>query len=206
MTSLVQTDSENAQGTRRQKAFKGAMALGALTSNNTDEISLLLHTVCDKMTTPVVADMKNFPLVVGGAYAEEVVESVTYFFSNAVSSGFSSEELEADLKKGEMPEAMLERFSEVYQMRRGELETAAQKKSEEISYAYLKDFDWSIRQIFGTNKLSKTRKTVLLLTLTVAQVSGEEITRTFELDQTQLDNMIEEFEKIAKASRKLIVP
>ena len=120
--------SENAHGTRRQKAFNGATALGALTNNNADEVSRLLHTVCDKMTTPVVADMNNFPLVVGGAYSEEIVESVTYFFSNAVSNGLSSKELEADLKKGGMPERMVERFSEVFQMRKGELMNAAQKR------------------------------------------------------------------------------
>ena len=206
MASLLEESAEIARGTRRQDAFDSVVAFSALTNNDSSDVSQLLHTVCDKLTTPVVADMENFPLVVGRASVGEIARGITYLFSNAIASGFSNGEFEADLKKGNMSDAMVGKFSEVFQMRKVELASALRKSAQAISSAYLKDFDWSVRQIFGTNKLSNTRKAVLMLTLTVVQVSGKEVTRTFELDEKELNDMIEEFEKIAKSSRALIVP
>ena len=139
MASLLEESAEIARGTRRQDAFDSVVAFSALTNNDSSDVSQLLHTVCDNLTTPVVADMENFPLVVGRASVGEITRGITYFFSNAIASGFSNGEFEADLKKGNMSDAMVGKFSEVFQMRKVELASAWSMPAADPPTQYARD-------------------------------------------------------------------
>ena len=166
----------------------------------------LFHTTCDTIVRPAIADLSPIPLFVGGTSLADVVSEIEHLIRSAVGGGVSDEQFKASLEAGNVPEKVLADFLVVYQSRKAELVASLLKSAVKVSAAYLKDFDWSIRMVLGTNKLSTTKKSVMLLTLTVADVQGNNHMRTYELDADGLKQVIETLEQVSASTRKLIVP
>ena len=74
-----------------------------------------------------------------------------------------------------------------------------------ISEMFLKDFDWSIRYVMGTSKLSTTRKAILLLTLSLENPNGKCFNKTYEMDLRSLSELLEKFDRIADAAHRIRV-
>jgi hypothetical protein len=68
------------------------------------------------------------------------------------------------------------------------------------SYSYLKDFDWSIRLILSSDKISGLRKPVLLLKLESQTPNGKIQENTIELNTKELENLITSLKKAQEVS------
>ena len=155
---------------------------------------------------PAVADLSPFPLFVGGSSIADVVSGVEHLLVSVVGGGISDEQFQTSLEKGAVPAQVATALMTVYHSRKVELIASLLQSTTKVSAAYLKDFDWSIRMVLGTNTLSTTRKAIMLLTLTIADVEGNDHMRTYELDAEGLKQVIDTLETVMAATRKLIVP
>ena len=64
-----------------------------------------------------------------------------------------------------------------------------------VSYAQLKDFDWSYRVVLSSDKLSWLRKPLLLLRLDTVGADGVKSERVVELSEVELDELLEGLKK-----------
>ncbi len=69
------------------------------------------------------------------------------------------------------------------------------------SYGRLKDFDWSVRLVLSSNKVSGLRKPLLQLKLDRELVNGQVDENLVELDEEELDKLLASL-KQAKAALK----
>ena len=58
------------------------------------------------------------------------------------------------------------------------------------SYATLKDFDWSLRLVLSSSKLSGLRQPLLMLKLDKVLPDGSTEERLIELDEAELDMLL----------------
>lgn len=64
------------------------------------------------------------------------------------------------------------------------------EKRPSASYSTLQDFDWSLRLVLSSNKLSGLRQPLLMLKLEKTLPDGTVKERLLELDETELDNLL----------------
>ena len=60
----------------------------------------------------------------------------------------------------------------------------------EASYSYLKDFDWSLRLVLSSERLSGLRKPLLMLKLDTVLPDGSLQEKLIEMDADELDRLI----------------
>ena len=77
--------------------------------------------------------------------------------------------------------------------RRGEPKLAQEM---DASYAYLKDFDWSVRLALSSDKLSGLRKPLLLLKLETVAADGTRAEKILELNEEELDTLLQGLKKV----------
>ena len=77
-----------------------------------------------------------------------------------------------------------------------------------ISKRRLKDFDWSIKIVMGSDQVAAVRIPVFVLALRLQKVEGDvsEETVTLELDQNELGMVLTQLEKPMKAMRMYDMP
>ncbi len=66
------------------------------------------------------------------------------------------------------------------------------------SYATLQDFDWSLRLVLSSSKLSGLRKPLLMLKLEKTLPNGSVEERLLELDEAELDRLLESLKSAQK--------
>jgi len=59
-----------------------------------------------------------------------------------------------------------------------------------VAYSYLKDFDWSVRVVMSSDKLSGLRKPLLLLKLDTVNADGSKSEKLVELNESELDEFL----------------
>ena len=90
--------------------------------------------------------------------------------------------------------------------RAAELRAALERQSAAISNAHLTDFDWSLRLVLASDKLSHLRQPVLLLKLFLARPGAEaEPPREIvvELTKDELDALLADFKNVNGVLQKL---
>jgi hypothetical protein len=66
------------------------------------------------------------------------------------------------------------------------------------SYATLQDFDWSLRLVLSSSKLSGLRKPLLMVKLEKTLPNGTVEERLLELDEAELDKLLESLKSAQK--------
>lgn len=64
------------------------------------------------------------------------------------------------------------------------------------SYGYLKDFDWSVRLVLSSSKLSALRKPLLLLKLDTVRPDGSKEEKLLELSESELDTLLDKLKTV----------
>lgn len=64
------------------------------------------------------------------------------------------------------------------------------------SYAHLCDFDWSVRLVLSSDKLSGLRKPLLLLKLDTVAADGSKSEKLVELNEEELDALLTSLKKV----------
>ena len=80
-----------------------------------------------------------------------------------------------------------------------EVENDAKENSVACSYATLKDFDWSMRLVLSSSKLSGLRQPLVLLKLEKTLPDGSLVERLVELDEQELEKLIGSLKAAQKA-------
>ena len=65
-----------------------------------------------------------------------------------------------------------------------------------VSYAFLKDFDWSARVVMSSDKLSGLRRPMLLLKLDTVAADGTKEEHMVELNESELDEFLESLRRV----------
>ena len=65
-----------------------------------------------------------------------------------------------------------------------------------VAYRYLKDFDWSVRVVMSSDKLSGLRKPLLQLKLDTVNADGSKTEKLVELNETELDELLETLKRV----------
>ena len=89
--------------------------------------------------------------------------------------------------------------------RQAEDKGALERHAVEISNAHLTDFDWSLRLVLASDKLSHVRKPIVLLKLFLSNADGS--TRRdliFELDKPELDKLLGDCSEINTVLQSLV--
>lgn len=68
----------------------------------------------------------------------------------------------------------------------------------DLSYAWLDDFDWSLRMVMSSDKLSDLHKPLLMLTLETTNINGEKANQLIELTTQELKYLIEKLKTVQK--------
>lgn len=68
----------------------------------------------------------------------------------------------------------------------------------DISYSWLDDFDWSLRMVMSSDKLSDLHKPLLMLSLETTKANGEKATQLVELTTDELKHLIEKLKTVQK--------
>lgn len=66
----------------------------------------------------------------------------------------------------------------------------------DASYAHLCDFDWSVRLVLSSDKLSGLRKPLLLLKLDTVAADGSKSEKLVELNEEELDAFMASLKKV----------
>jgi len=82
--------------------------------------------------------------------------------------------------------------------------TLARRATTEIAHSYLKDFDWSMRMVLSSEKLSKVRQPLLLLTLIITDIDGSKKEQLIELTVQKLEELLATFGTVDAVLRKLV--
>jgi hypothetical protein len=67
------------------------------------------------------------------------------------------------------------------------------------SYATLKDFDWSMRLVLSSSKLSGLRQPLVMIKLEKTLPDGSLIEKLVEVDELELDKLIDSLKAAQKA-------
>ncbi len=73
----------------------------------------------------------------------------------------------------------------------------------DISYSWLDDFDWSLRMVMSSDKLSDLHKPLLMLSLETTNANGEKTTQLVELTAEELKHLIDKLKTVQKVNREL---
>jgi hypothetical protein len=65
----------------------------------------------------------------------------------------------------------------------------------DASYSHLKDFDWSLRLVLSSDKLSGLRRPLLMLKLDVVGADGDKQEKLVELSEAELDVLLAKLKK-----------
>jgi hypothetical protein len=65
----------------------------------------------------------------------------------------------------------------------------------DASYSHLKDFDWSLRLVLSSDKLSGLRRPLLMLKLDVVGADGVKQEKLVELSEAELDVLLAKLKK-----------
>lgn len=101
------------------------------------------------------------------------------------------------------PAPLAAAVAEAIAVRAVELRRALANKATEISAGHLSDFDWSLRLVLSTDKLSDARHPVLLLTLSITQADGTRRDEVVELGADSLDSLLSDFSNVAATMRRV---
>ena len=69
----------------------------------------------------------------------------------------------------------------------------------------LVDFDWSLRLVLSSQKLSAMRKPVVVVDLTLRYADGSERPEMIELNQEDLDLVLQNFDNIEKVGNIILL-
>ena len=187
----------------QSERYKDAVATCSLIASckDKDMILNLIHTSCDRVVRPKVVDTTVFPLFVVGKSLNSILDAIEYIVCGAIARGLSAKKLSEEL--ADVPPVVATELVKVYQMRGHELVLSRSESVAAISEMFLKDFDWSIRYVMGTSKLSTTRKAILLLTLSLENPNGNRFNKTYEMDLRSLSELLKKFDHIADATDKI---
>ncbi|XP_067009970.2 COMM domain-containing protein 8 [Anabrus simplex] len=99
-----------------------------------------------------------------------------------------------------------QRILECLEVRRNDISRVLRQKSAAISGPVLLDFDWKVKYVMGSSKLSSLREPLLSVDLHVAEEKGPEKTEStisLELNKTELSTLISALEKAQENIKNL---
>ena len=70
----------------------------------------------------------------------------------------------------------------------------------DISYSWLDDFDWSLRMVMSSDKLSDLHKPLLMLSLDTTKANGEKSSQLIEMTTEELKYLLEKLKTVQKVS------
>ena len=170
-----------------------------------DPVSFL-HGVVDHMCGREVLLAKDHAAP-AGVKIHDLTDLSVAFLQKAVCAGLDAGGVAASLAAGGATDAALHGLvAGVLAGRAAELRSALEAQSAEISNAHLTDFDWSLRLVLASDKLSHIRTPVLLLKLFLARPGGEAEPKreiVVELTKDELDALLADFKSVNAVLQKL---
>ena len=71
----------------------------------------------------------------------------------------------------------------------------------DLSYSWLDDFDWSLRMVMSSDKLSDLHKPLLMLSLETTNANGEKSSQLLELTTEELKYLIGKLKTVQKVNK-----
>jgi hypothetical protein len=133
-----------------------------------------------------------------------IVDAVKLFVQRVMSKELSTEDIKKELKAlGVENDNHLQLIVRVIEGRRQDLTNTMQRLTvEQLSQAYLHDFDWKIHLVIASDKCSNIREPVLLLSLRIKkQLQNQDI--LVELTREDLDRILNDFAKVQNVLQKI---
>lgn len=129
------------------------------------------------------------------------------FLSNAAGYDLTPEQVREDLERAGLPAAVVATAGAAVEARRDEIVQALVRHASTIAPQYLRDFDWSVRLVLSSDKLSGMRESRLLLRLQLDAGAaddgqGDRDVR-MEMNADELDRLLEQFAEIEREVSEL---
>ena len=171
-----------------------------------DPISFL-HTAIDRLCGRAHQDLalsagRGVPESVK---AQDLCDVCSAFFQKVVGKDFDDEQIAAELQAGGLTAELHAAVVEVVRGRQTEVKAALERHAVEISNAHLTDFDWSLRLVLASDKLSHVRKPIVLLKLFLSDASGSARRDLIvELGKAELDKLLDDCSNINTVLQSLV--
>jgi hypothetical protein len=163
-----------------------------------------LHAIVDEICGRTRADM---PAGVPGLDAA-TADALRQVVIQAVGQGLKKEALAEQLAHAKLEAAAARVVAEVVHARRAEMERALRERVVEVAPSHLRDFDWSVRLVLASDRISSMREPRLLLNLQLAHADPSAPPRhvAVELARDDLDRLLASLERAASQVQELQIP
>eukprot|EP00468_Gymnochlora_sp_CCMP2014_P002061 CAMPEP_0167741636 /NCGR_PEP_ID=MMETSP0110_2-20121227/970_1 /TAXON_ID=629695 /ORGANISM="Gymnochlora sp., Strain CCMP2014" /LENGTH=178 /DNA_ID=CAMNT_0007625717 /DNA_START=1283 /DNA_END=1819 /DNA_ORIENTATION=- len=132
-----------------------------------------------------------------------LAKSCKNLFKHAVGEDMKLSEVTTALKECGCDAKVIEYFGKVVEGRRKEIQNFLKDSASEICPFSLKDFDWSLKTILASNRMSEMNQPVVGLSLSLKKPDGSTAIRHLELTKEVLDNLLVTLAAANKVVRNL---
>ncbi|OWF44220.1 COMM domain-containing protein 8-like [Mizuhopecten yessoensis] len=164
------------------------------------QVSSVLHTLVDGVCHRCQPSYQDYSKVWSLQQWWSVVDMYQSLIKAAVRESFTKDRIYQEL--GALSEDLKQTVVDVVNSRRDEIQNQLMAETHNISQAVLSDFDWKVKLIMSSDKISSVQEPVVSLDLDIG--SGQDNTiHSIELNKEELDKLISSLEGANKVVQQL---
>eukprot|EP00455_Lapot_gusevi_P044873 TRINITY_DN5674_c0_g1_i2.p1 TRINITY_DN5674_c0_g1~~TRINITY_DN5674_c0_g1_i2.p1 ORF type:complete len:193 (+),score=31.87 TRINITY_DN5674_c0_g1_i2:65-643(+) len=173
---------------QQQSDFFSTHLASLAEAGNANQIKARLHVIADSICSP--SDFKDDA-------PNDLYKALKDLIRNCVAFRLTNQQITEDLSRCSLPQEVIDCILEVLEARSSHIEAALIRRTTAISPSHLDNFDWSIRMVLSSDKISSINDPVLLLHFyqQVLGKSGCDVS-ALELGKADLDALLAQFNKI----------
>ncbi|XP_071087195.1 COMM domain-containing protein 8-like [Haliotis cracherodii] len=172
-----------------------------LTKCSIGELNALCHTVVANISSRQPLDYNTYSKLWSLEEWWNVTESIHSLLKLSIKNSWTKDEIFGKL--GSLPDDYKQTVMEVVSVRREDLRKSLLASTAAISQNVLADFDWQMKLVMSSDKLSSLHTPLLNLDLQVADCNSHNRVVSLELDRTDLKKLIASLEGAGKAVQHL---
>ncbi|XP_046576878.1 COMM domain-containing protein 8-like [Haliotis rubra] len=165
------------------------------------ELNALCHTIAGNITSRQPLDYNAYSKLWSLEEWWNVTESIHSLLKLSIKNPWTKDEIFEKL--GTLPDDYKQTFMEVVSVRREDLRKSLLASTAAISQNVMADFDWQMKLVMSSDKLSSLHSPLLNLDLQVADCNNQNRVVSLELDRTDLKKLIASLEGAGKAVQQL---
>eukprot|EP00698_Gefionella_okellyi_P005250 TRINITY_DN14789_c0_g1_i1.p2 TRINITY_DN14789_c0_g1~~TRINITY_DN14789_c0_g1_i1.p2 ORF type:complete len:195 (+),score=36.04 TRINITY_DN14789_c0_g1_i1:60-644(+) len=190
-----------AAGTASQKKLASLQALPSIGSIKKELRDTFIHAIIDSICGKELNFVSLFGAADNLAVLGSIIGAYVIFVQDAVRLGLTREQIVEDLNEASVPEADL--IATAIVGRQELVRAHLVKRSAEISYNHLVDFDWALSLTLGSNQRATMLRPSVQLQLKLADAAGKPQDVLLELTRDRLDKTIEALEQACSVSSRV---
>lgn len=160
------------------------------------ELKAVINGVVNHLSgSPLPKDMKNM----GSVHWTNLVGAVKVFCEECNARDWTKEEMVEQLERLDVAE--VKTFSDVITQRRSDIANALRSSS--LSENRLTDFDWQLKLVMSSDKVSNIQEPVVAVNLALQNSHGQNRNRSIEMSKDDLQKLLSSIEAANKSLNQL---